>query len=268
MERRRRKPIDTELAAEILFTAHRTCCVCNEPGRPVQIHHINGDPADNDPSNLAVLCLDCHDKTQQRGGFGRQLDAAQIRRYRDDWIERVANRRDEADRLTAEALAEVPREVETGETGLAFARATIPLMEYVKSLPELRRRAIKAARPNWDSGITAQMQEGSYSVIDVLEDILVTLAGYYPEGHFDGDSPRDYFSELISSRFRWHRYHNEVEGVGTGGTIVGPMVSADVIADMEEMILQLVRSLTFDESFAGRFDLKDWKRDWERDPDY
>lgn len=264
----RRDPIDPDVAADILFAADRTCCVCRIPGRPLQLHHINGDPSDNDPANIAALCLDCHDKTQLRGGFARPLDAAQVQRYKDDWLKRVGHRRDEADRLVAEALAEVPREVEAPETGVGFMRLTTPLMGYVKSLPKLRRRAIEAARPKWDSGIMAQMMEGSYGVINVLEDILVGLARYYPEGHFDGDNPRDYFSQLISSRFRWHRYHNEVGCMGTGGTIVGPMVSAEVIGDTEEMVAQMVRSLTFDESIEHGFDLKTWERDWKRDPEY
>ena len=91
---KRRVPIDPALAAEITFAADRTCCVCRVRGRPIQIHHIDEDPANNETSNIVVLCLDCHDDTQLRGGFGRRLNAAQVREYRQDWLTRVRHRRD------------------------------------------------------------------------------------------------------------------------------------------------------------------------------
>ncbi len=47
------------------------------------------------PENLVVLCFDCHHLTQIRGGFDRKLDAAQIVKYRGDWVQRVASKRDD-----------------------------------------------------------------------------------------------------------------------------------------------------------------------------
>ncbi len=90
------------------------------------------------------------------------------------------------------------------------------------------------------------MVNAGYSVVEVLEDILVSLATYYPEGHFDAENPRDYFSELIASRFRWHRYHIETAGREHSGTIVGPMVVAAVMTDLEGMTVDVVTSLTLD----------------------
>jgi tetratricopeptide (TPR) repeat protein len=67
--------------------------VCRVSGAKIQIHHLDDDPANNDPDNLAVLCNTCHDDTLVIGGFGRKLDADQIRLYRDDWVRVVAQRR-------------------------------------------------------------------------------------------------------------------------------------------------------------------------------
>jgi hypothetical protein len=94
MAKKNRIEIPDEIAADILFRSHRICCVCREK-KPVQIHHVNEDPADYSEDNLAVLCFDCHRDTQIRGGFDRKLDSAQVRRYRDDWLTRVANRREQ-----------------------------------------------------------------------------------------------------------------------------------------------------------------------------
>jgi len=62
-------------------------------GKRIQIHHIDEDPSNNDISNLSVLCFDCHGDTQTTGGFGRQLDAEQVKLYRDDWHRIVAEKR-------------------------------------------------------------------------------------------------------------------------------------------------------------------------------
>jgi HNH endonuclease len=73
-----RTPIPENIAAEVLFRHNRTCCICNEPGKAIQIHHIDGNPSNNSASNLAVVCFDCHNDTQVSGGFGRKLNAATL----------------------------------------------------------------------------------------------------------------------------------------------------------------------------------------------
>ena len=93
MTPRKRVPIPPERAAQVLFSADRTCCVCRVRGKPVQIHHIDEDPSNNRLGNLAVLCLDCHRETQIRGGFDRKLDGEQVTLYRDDWHRVVAHQR-------------------------------------------------------------------------------------------------------------------------------------------------------------------------------
>jgi len=88
-----RQAIPTTLAARVLFHADRTCCVCRVGGKPVQIHHIDENPANVDIKNLSVLCFDCHRETQLRGGFDRKLDPDQVVLYRDDWHRLIARKR-------------------------------------------------------------------------------------------------------------------------------------------------------------------------------
>lgn len=92
-KKKSRETIPSEVAARVLFLSDRTCCVCRIRGKPVQIHHIDGDPSNNSLQNLAVLCFDCHRDTQIRGGFDRKLDADQVILYRDDWHRIVAQQR-------------------------------------------------------------------------------------------------------------------------------------------------------------------------------
>lgn len=104
MARKERNEIPAEVAARVLFLSDRTCCVCREQRKPIQIHHLDEDPSNSAEQNLAVMCFDCHHDTQIRGGFGRQLNAHQILLYRQDWHEIVDRRRHGAEALTAPPL--------------------------------------------------------------------------------------------------------------------------------------------------------------------
>jgi hypothetical protein len=90
---KRRTEVPKETAARVLFLSSRTCGVCRVSGKPVQIHHLDEDSVNHKDSNLSVLCLECHNETMQRGGFGRKLDAEQIVLYRDDWYRSVSRTR-------------------------------------------------------------------------------------------------------------------------------------------------------------------------------
>ena len=89
--------IQKDIAAKVLFNSDRTCVVCRNKGKPIQIHHIDEDNSNNDWNNLVVLCLDCHNETQIKGGFHRKLDSGQIILYRDDWYSIISR-----DRINAE----------------------------------------------------------------------------------------------------------------------------------------------------------------------
>jgi hypothetical protein len=120
-ERKVRITIPDDVAANVLFRSDRTCCVCHKAGKQVQIHHINDNPADNNPSNLAVLCLECHAQTQISGGFGRKLNAKLVILYRDHWLSIIEMRR------TAESL-----ESELTKDDLAH---TTPVKSQADTLP-------------------------------------------------------------------------------------------------------------------------------------
>src|SRR5947209_14765520 len=99
----------TEISEKVLFLSDRTCCVCRATGKPVQIHHIDEDPSNHKPQNLAVLCFDCHDTTLLSGGFAKKLDSEQIILYRNDWVSTVSRQRvlEEKDRETGPPESEI-----------------------------------------------------------------------------------------------------------------------------------------------------------------
>ena len=182
-----RVPIPPEIAAELLFSSDHTCCVCRDRGRAVQIHHIDENPANNTNENLSVLCLLCHDDTQIKGGFGRKLDANLVNQYRDDWHARVAIRRDKADELAALRMAGSAIVVPSTEpeAEALMIPANEALVTYVKSLPGVLANGYSIAKPRWDTGITVEMVEGTYELIDLVVQMLSHLASWFPKSHFE-----------------------------------------------------------------------------------
>jgi hypothetical protein len=256
-----RVPIPDDIAASVLFAADRTCCVCNQRGLSIQIHHINDDPSDNEPANLAVLCLECHDDTQLQGGFGRKLNGSQLRKYRDEWDQRVVYRRAEADRLAASISVAAPPALPTEEPEPFQAPHNPPstgLVEYVNTLPTLKALAYNAAQPGW-SGATIEMVDSSWSVVDALLAAMARLARWYPYEHFGKDA-RQYFAEVIAARARWHYQIHSTGGVGFSGTIIGPITASSVVSDAEQMVADMVSCLL---GFSdGGFEYGEWLRQW------
>lgn len=67
------------LVAEGLKPAHCEHCLLDTwRGRPLslQLHHVNGDGADNRLENLEVLCPNCHSQTDTWGGRNRRGELA------------------------------------------------------------------------------------------------------------------------------------------------------------------------------------------------
>lgn len=236
-EKRTRTPIPPELADEVLFDADMTCCKCNEPGKPVQIHHINEDPSDNTKANLSVLCLHCHELTQLRGGFGRKLSAGIVIKYRDNWNHRVVARRAKVASLMPTPQSAIDLE------GLPEKERR--LLAFVSAIPGYIQSAHNLVQPQFDTGVTSEVMDGCYTVIDSMKTILLRLSRFYDPRQFDG-APEAFFSDLIASRFRWHRAHLEPEGPGTGGTIIGPLAASAVMGDVQSMVDDMVSTLTRD----------------------
>lgn len=88
-----RRKVPQRIRMEVMVAAGHACCVCRGPAAGVEVHHIDGDPGNNDRSNLAALCFDHHSLAHTRGGFGRRLDPRLIAFNRDTWEAAVRQRR-------------------------------------------------------------------------------------------------------------------------------------------------------------------------------
>ena len=78
------------LRAEVKVSSAYRCCVCGRQGE--HIHHIDGDRENNTLSNLALLCIGCHDQAHTRGGIRLRLVPEDIQLSRDRWLKEVKER--------------------------------------------------------------------------------------------------------------------------------------------------------------------------------
>ena len=254
-----RTPVPDDISAEVMFQHDRTCCVCRERGLAVQIHHIDEDPTNHAIYNLAVLCLEHHEQTQTRGGFAKKLKAADVIRYRDDWIRRIADRRDQADKLVIQHLAGTATQLNAEEWHPPYEPQVVG---FLNSLPSLRRAAMAAASALWDTGTNSGMRQGSYDAIEILERAWVRLAQFYPPNHFSEIAADHFFSEFISGRFAWHRKICEPGGPGSAGLIVHVIVGGSVLDDVANAIADTVEGLNVGLR-PNEFNIIKWRKDWE-----
>lgn len=79
--------IPERISAPLLFFNRHRCCICREPRKPVQIHHVDENPSNNDMRNLAVLCVECHSIVSGNQGFGKNYSKKEILLFKKNWEE-------------------------------------------------------------------------------------------------------------------------------------------------------------------------------------
>jgi len=95
MGSRSRIPIAVE--ADILAQSRRRCCICFALDQDCsekrgQIAHLDRDPSNNDPDNLAFLCLDHHDQYDSRTSQTKNLTIREVKQYRSELYGEVTAR--------------------------------------------------------------------------------------------------------------------------------------------------------------------------------
>ena len=102
------------------------------------------------------------------------------------------------------------------------------------------------------------MVQANNDYADALTGVLVTLANYYSPECFGDQSPQEFFSEIISARFRFHFIIAEPGGPNTGGTIGGIRAGLSLIADVERLIEDMVKGL-WEERYS---EYENWQKRW------
>lgn len=81
-----RRKIPQKIQDKLLYDCRHVCCICQEKGGNVQIHHIDENKNNNNVDNLIVLCLNCHSRVSGNEGLGKKFSSGEIKKYRDNWI--------------------------------------------------------------------------------------------------------------------------------------------------------------------------------------
>jgi hypothetical protein len=82
-----RKKIPDNVVAGVLESSRRRCCICvalrdDVSEKKGQIAHLGRDPSNNDPDNLAFLCLEHHDQYDSRSSQSKGFTPEEVKRYR------------------------------------------------------------------------------------------------------------------------------------------------------------------------------------------
>ena len=74
----------------VLNTNAKRCCVCKCSGVGLHLHHIDRDSSNTVDENLAVLCVEDHDRHHRPGAYTPtvnhlELSPDEIRRHKTSW---------------------------------------------------------------------------------------------------------------------------------------------------------------------------------------
>ena len=86
-----RKPIPEEVTTQVLLACRRRCCLCfhlnhDATEKAGQIAHVDRNPANNHPDNLAFLCLPHHNTYDSRPSQSKGLTPGELVAARDALI--------------------------------------------------------------------------------------------------------------------------------------------------------------------------------------
>lgn len=86
-----RVKIPESLEAEVLFKSDLKCCVCRKRGD--HIHHIDGNPSNNNIENLVFLCFPHHDEATITNSLRKKLRPKTIIKFRIQHYAEIENDR-------------------------------------------------------------------------------------------------------------------------------------------------------------------------------
>ncbi|MBL7732300.1 MAG: HNH endonuclease [Chitinophagaceae bacterium] len=261
----KRRRIEIEMTDMMMFESNRTCCVCNEPYKAVQIHHIDGNPGNNEYNNLVILCLSCHDKAHIKGGAGRGWTKGELLKYKEDWIRRVKKRKNDADKLAS--IQSVPnyensesKEYALYELDYVDPNDGFTLRNYLLKILLVHNAQWKLAKIEFDEpgGVIL----GITNMLAFYESVLVKLSTFYPKDHFLNKHPQIFFNEQIATRSDFYGF--VAHPFGWAGTMERDSALMRTLEDVKNMIGIMGDHLIFNCTSIDLEDLENWGVAWNK----
>jgi predicted Zn-ribbon and HTH transcriptional regulator len=83
---------------DVLLKSMRRCCLCfglkgDHEEKKGQIAHLDHDPSNDKPDNLAFLCLDHHDQYDSTTSQSKSLQIGEVKAYRDKLYQFIMRRK-------------------------------------------------------------------------------------------------------------------------------------------------------------------------------
>ena len=259
---KQRKKIPKQTEITLLDICDHTCCVCRE-SQEIQIHHINKDSQDNNIENLAVLCLNCHDKAEKTGGLSRNFSPEYITKRREEWIAICEERKEKHVKRKNEKDNKKPANLEPQDIFSQGQPLTTLQIAIINSLPKIKAGLLVKRNKQLSEAVTMStidMVNAYTAYNESLKSILIMVADFCDPRHFEDQSPKEFFEEIISTRRRffslishhhpdspymWGRMHREIYH-----TLCGE--------DINNLIENLISTFLLENDF----DYKHWKKSW------
>ncbi len=96
-----RKRLSKALKLKVLHDSAYVCALCQKPG--CHIHHIDGDPSNNDERNLICICTSHHDEAHTKRELSRNITQSDLIHAKSRWNATVHERRE----LTASVSGQI-----------------------------------------------------------------------------------------------------------------------------------------------------------------
>jgi len=90
---KKRPPIPKDVEDRLLVSCKHSCCICERWG--VEIHHIDGNPSNNQEDNLIPLCGHCAGLAHVDFPPAARIHGIspdQLKLYKKNWIEKCASK--------------------------------------------------------------------------------------------------------------------------------------------------------------------------------
>lgn len=257
-----RIPVPTDVRAEISYMADNVCCYCTVPGRALQLHHIDENPANNDIDNLVLLCLECHNKTQIKGGFGKKASPEEIKKYRNMWYKEMQSVRNTVKEELVKARTnsfETSIILDDCNQDYIYEKNNPKLTGFILSIPSFYISLEKRAQILFDTGYISNIREGIYVKIGGLNDIIRELQSFYPNGHFKNDIE---ITDIDSLFWEYAYKIAEPEWPNNAGSMIHCFAGEIFIDFLKFKIKQIVTQLLGYEGSYTKITWENFKSDW------
>jgi hypothetical protein len=164
-----RPKIPSSVETQVLTASRRRCCLCfglqgDLAETKGQIAHLDHDPSNNDPDNLAFLCFDHHDQHDSRTSQSKGLTDREVKEHRAHLLRVLANG---VPPIAPRQIAAV-----TPEAFRHKAQFYEEALATIESADAFGRNAVGAHHSSWYPWLSSEDQERGRQILAVVSSVI------------------------------------------------------------------------------------------------